>query len=60
MRFQEIGSSSRIEPLQQVASHRVYYKGGRWWQPPSPGCGESCVYVLLVAGPNTKCAPTMH
>ncbi len=26
-----------------VASYRVYYKGGRWWLPPSPGRGESCV-----------------
>ncbi len=22
--------------------HIVYYKGGRWWLPLSPGCGESC------------------
>jgi len=25
-----------------VKRHRVYYKGGRWWFPPSPGRGESC------------------
>jgi len=43
-----------------VASHRVYYKGGRWWLPPSPGCGESCVSVLPMAHPSTKGAPTMH
>jgi hypothetical protein len=22
--------------------HIVYYKGGKWWLPPSLGCGESC------------------
>jgi hypothetical protein len=35
-------------------SYRVYYKGGRWWLPPSPGCGESCVFVLPVTRPSTK------
>jgi hypothetical protein len=39
---------------------RVYYKGGRWWLPPSPGRGDSCVSVLPVARPSTKGAPTMH
>jgi len=34
--------------------------GGRWWLPPSPGRGESCVFVLPVAHPNTKGALTMH
>jgi hypothetical protein len=28
--------------VSDMASHRVYYEGGRWWLPPSPGCGESC------------------
>ncbi len=31
--------------------------GGRWWLPPSPGCGESYVSVLLVVRPSTKSAP---
>jgi len=35
-------------------------QGGRWWLPPSPGRGESCVSVLPVARPSTKGAPTMH
>jgi len=39
---------------------KVYYKGGRWWLPPSPGHGESCMYVLPVVRPSTKGAPTMH
>jgi hypothetical protein len=39
---------------------KVYYKGGGWWLPPSPGCDESCVSVLPVAHPSTKGAPTMH
>ncbi len=26
--------------------HKEYYKGGRWWLPPSPGCGESCESVV--------------
>jgi hypothetical protein len=34
--------------------------GGRWWLPPSPGRGESCVSELPVVRPNTKSAPTMH
>ncbi len=34
--------------------------GGRWWLPPSPGCGESSVFVLPMAHPSTKGAPTMH
>jgi hypothetical protein len=25
--------------------HKYYYKGGRWWLPPSPVCGESCEFV---------------
>jgi hypothetical protein len=25
-----------------VERHRVYYKGGRWWLPPSSGRGEFC------------------
>jgi hypothetical protein len=25
-----------------MAKHKVYYKGGRWWLPPSLGYGESC------------------
>jgi len=24
-----------------VERHKIYYKGGRWWLPPSPGRGES-------------------
>jgi hypothetical protein len=29
-----------------VAKHREYYKGGRWWLPPSAGCDESCESVF--------------
>ncbi len=25
-----------------MVRHKEYYKGGRWWFPPSPGPGESC------------------
>jgi len=25
-----------------MGSHKVYYKGGRWWFSPSPSRGESC------------------
>jgi len=32
----------------------------RWWLPPSPGCGESCVSALPVACSSTKGAPAMH
>jgi hypothetical protein len=34
-------------------TQRILY-GGRWWLPPSPGCGESSESVLPVACPNTK------
>jgi hypothetical protein len=56
------GKNSHLDVV-SAASCRVYYKGekgGRWWLPPSPGCGESCVSVLPVARPSTKGAPTMH
>jgi hypothetical protein len=34
-------------------TQRILYRG-RWWLPPSPGCGESSESVLPVACPNTK------
>jgi hypothetical protein len=65
MRLQSRGSPScpgQISHLDvaPMESHRVYYKGGRWWLPASPGRGESCVSVLPVARPSTKSAPTMY
>ncbi len=51
------GKNNHLD-VASVESCRVYYKGGRWWLPPSPGCGESCVSVLPVARPSTKGAPT--
>ncbi len=39
---------------------REYYKGGRWWFPPSSGRGESCESELPVACPSTKSVPIMH
>jgi hypothetical protein len=53
------GTKSHLD-VAPVERCRVYYKGGRWWLPPSPGRGESCVSGLPVARPNTKSAPTMH
>jgi hypothetical protein len=35
-------------------------QGGRWWLPPSPGRGESCVSELPVVRLSTKSVPTMH
>ncbi len=29
-----------------MAKHREYYKGKRWWVPPSLGYGESCEFVF--------------
>jgi len=43
-----------------VERHIVYYKGGRWWLPPSPGRGESCESELPVTRLNTKSVPIMH
>ncbi len=43
-----------------VERHIIYYKGGRWWLPPSSGRDESCEFELLVACPSTKSATTMH
>jgi hypothetical protein len=34
-------------------AQRILY-GGRWWLPPSPGCGESNESMLPVACPSTK------
>jgi hypothetical protein len=45
------------EPRGEVQS---ILQGGRWWLPPSPGRGESCVSMLPMARPSTKGAPTMH
>jgi hypothetical protein len=39
---------------------RSILQGGRWWLPPSPSRGESCVSVLPVAHPSTKGALVMH
>ncbi len=54
-----LGTKSHLDAA-PVESHKVYYKGRRWWLPPSPGCGEFCVSVLPVARPSTKGVPTMH
>jgi len=40
-----------------VTSRRKYYKGGRWWLPPSPGRGESCVSKCLWQVPTPKGVP---
>jgi hypothetical protein len=44
------------EPFERGHSgvtQRILY-GGRWWLPPSLGCGESSESVLPVTCPNTK------
>jgi hypothetical protein len=53
------GKKSHLD-VGSVESCRIYYKGGRWWLPPNLDRGESCVFVLPVACPSTKGAPTMH
>jgi hypothetical protein len=53
------GKNSHLD-VASVESCRVYYRGGRWWLPPNPGRGESCVSVLPVARPSTKGALIMH
>jgi len=53
------GEKSHLD-VSPVERSRVYYKGGRWWLPPSPCRGESYVSVLPVARPSTKGALTMH
>jgi hypothetical protein len=40
-------------------TQKILY-GGRWWLPPSPGCGESSESVLPVACPNTKSVPNVN
>jgi len=40
--------------------HKLWPKEGPGVKLPSPGHGESCVFVLPVARPSTKGAPTMH
>jgi len=53
------GTKSHLD-VGLVERHRVYYKGGRWWLPPSLGHGESYESELPMARPNTKSASTMH
>jgi len=36
-----------------MAKHRYYYKGGRWWLPPNPGCDKSYEFMFT-------CALSMH
>ncbi len=43
-----------------VERHIIYYKGERWWLPPSPDHGESCESKLPMVHPNTKSVPIMH
>jgi len=41
----QLGSLGKKEPFGcslRSETQRILY-GGRWWLPPSPGCGESCV-----------------
>ncbi len=37
-----LGKKGHLDVASAVR-RKEYYKGGRWWLPPSPGCGESCV-----------------
>jgi len=46
--------------VSSVASHKVYYKGGRWWLPPSSDRGESSVSVLPVVRPLVLQLCTSH
>jgi len=57
--FGSPGKNSHLD-VASVESCKVYYKGGRWWLPPSPGRGESCVSVLPVVGLSTKGALIIH
>jgi len=40
-----------------ATSRREYYKGGRWWLPPSSGHGESCVSKCPWQVPTPKGVP---
>jgi len=40
-----------------TTSRREYYKGGRWWLPPSSGRGESCVSKCPWQVPTLKGVP---
>jgi hypothetical protein len=42
------------------AKHIVYYKGERWWLPPSPGRGESCESMFTYGSSVHQSAPTTH
>jgi hypothetical protein len=54
-----LGEKNHLD-VGSVASHRIYYKGEGGGFPPSPGCGESSVFLLSMVRPNTKGALTMH
>jgi hypothetical protein len=53
------GTKSHLD-VAPVERRKVYYKGGKWWLPPSSGRGESCVSKLFVVRPSTNSASTMH
>jgi len=53
------GKNSHLD-VASVASYRVYYKGEGGGFPQVRAVVRACVSVLPVAGPSTKCAPTMH
>jgi hypothetical protein len=53
------GTKSHLD-VAPAERRKVYYKGGRWWLPPSSGRGQSCVSGLPMARLSTKSAPTMH
>jgi hypothetical protein len=57
--FGSLGTKCHLD-VGFLERHKVYYKGGRWWLPPSPGRGESCEFELPVVRPSTKSAPIMH
>ncbi len=40
--------------------HIVYYKGGRWWLPPSLGHDESCEFVFARGSFVHQSVPTTH
>jgi hypothetical protein len=72
MRLQSHGSPNWHDfgtPIREVSGEKNHLDVGLWPAtkytirgklPPSPGHGESSVFVLLVARPSTKGASTMH
>jgi hypothetical protein len=66
LRWRDFGTPTRESQEKKTIWMWAPWRGadytirGRWWLPPSPSRGESCVFVLPMVRLSTKGVPTMH